>query len=66
MGNCFDLPPCFHAIHALKFQRVISPELPITLELVHDLFKSCLSFKISSQLGAHASGRIIFRAADDV
>jgi acyl-CoA synthetase (AMP-forming)/AMP-acid ligase II len=64
--RCFDLPPLFCAIHALKFQRVISPELPITLELVHDPFKSCLSFKISSQLGAHASGRIIFRAADDV
>ena len=26
----------FRAIHALKFQRVIPPELPITLELVHD------------------------------
>jgi acyl-CoA synthetase (AMP-forming)/AMP-acid ligase II len=64
--RCFDLPPLFCAIHALKFQRVISPELPITLELVHDPFKSCLSFKISSQLGAHARGRIIFRAADDV
>ena len=64
--RCFDLPPLFCAIHALKFQRVISPELPIILELVHDPFKSCLSFKISSQLGAHASGRIIFRAADDV
>jgi acyl-CoA synthetase (AMP-forming)/AMP-acid ligase II/3-hydroxymyristoyl/3-hydroxydecanoyl-(acyl carrier protein) dehydratase len=64
--RCFDLPPWFCAIHALKFQRVISPELPITLELVHDPLKSCLSFKISSQLGAHASGQIIFKAADDV
>ena len=62
--RCFDLPPSFRAIHALKFQRVIPPELPIALELVHDAVKSCLSFKISSHLGSHASGRIIFRATD--
>jgi acyl-CoA synthetase (AMP-forming)/AMP-acid ligase II len=62
--RCFDLPPSFRAIHALKFQRVIPPELPVALELVHDPVKSCLSFKISSHLGSHASGRIIFRAAD--
>jgi acyl-CoA synthetase (AMP-forming)/AMP-acid ligase II len=62
--RCFDLPPSFRAIHALKFQRVISPELPITLELAHDPLKSCLAFKISSHLGPHASGRIIFRAVD--
>jgi acyl-coenzyme A synthetase/AMP-(fatty) acid ligase len=62
--RCFDLPPFFRAIQALKFQRVISPKLPITLELVHDPVKSCLSFKITSHLGPHASGRIIFRAAD--
>lgn len=62
--RCFDLPPSFRAIHALKFQRMIPPELPIALELVHDPVKSCLSFKISSHLGSHASGRIIFRATD--
>ena len=62
--RCFDLPPFFRAIHALKFHRVISPKLPIILELVHDPLKSCLSFKISSHLGPHASGRIIFRAGD--
>jgi len=62
--QCFDLPPFFRAIHALKFHRVISPKLPITLELMHDPLTSCLSFNISSQLGPHASGRIIFRAGD--
>jgi acyl-CoA synthetase (AMP-forming)/AMP-acid ligase II len=62
--QCFDLPPFFRAIHALKFHRVISPKLPITLELTHDPLKSCLSFNISSHLGPHASGRIIFRAGD--
>jgi acyl-CoA synthetase (AMP-forming)/AMP-acid ligase II len=63
-SRCFDLPLSFRAIHALKFQRVIPPELPITLELVHERKKFCLSFKIDSQLGSHASGRIIFGAAD--
>ncbi len=62
--RCFDLPLSFRAIHALKFQRVIPPELPITFELVHERKKFCLSFKINSQLGLHASGRIIFGAAD--
>ena len=62
--RCFDLPLSFRAIHALKFQRVIPPELPITLELVHERKKFCLSFKLHSQLGLHASGRIIFGAAD--
>jgi acyl-coenzyme A synthetase/AMP-(fatty) acid ligase len=60
----FELPPAFRGIQALKFQRVISPDIPIRLELVHEPAKSCLSFKISSSLGSHASGRILFGAAD--
>jgi acyl-CoA synthetase (AMP-forming)/AMP-acid ligase II/3-hydroxymyristoyl/3-hydroxydecanoyl-(acyl carrier protein) dehydratase len=62
--KCFDLPPIFRGIHALKFQRVIPPETPITLELLHDPGKSSLAFKITSEVGAHASGRILFGAAD--
>jgi acyl-coenzyme A synthetase/AMP-(fatty) acid ligase len=62
--QCFDLPPIFRGLHALKFQRVITPETPITLELVHDPDKSSLSFKISSKYGNHASGRVLFGAAD--
>ena len=62
--QCFDLPPRFRAIHALKFQRIIPPEMPFTLELVHEPAQSSLSFKISSPLGSHASGRVIFGAAD--
>jgi acyl-coenzyme A synthetase/AMP-(fatty) acid ligase len=60
----FDLPPSFRGIHALKFQRVISPDFPIKLELVHEPAKCSLSFKISSSSGLHASGRILFGAAD--
>jgi hypothetical protein len=62
--RCFDLPPVFRAVRALKFQRVIPPELPIQLELNYEPAKSCLVFKISSQVGSHASGRVLFGVAD--
>jgi acyl-CoA synthetase (AMP-forming)/AMP-acid ligase II len=61
----FNLPPCFRGIRALKFQRVIPPELPLRVELIHQPLKGSLSFKITSQLGTHATGRVIFGAADD-
>jgi hypothetical protein len=60
----FDLPPIFRGIHALKFQRVIFPDTPVKLELVHEPATSCLFFKISSSSGPHASGRIFFGATD--
>ena len=62
--QCFDLPPVFLGIHALKFQRIITPEKPFTLELVHEPAKSCLSFKITSRAGTHTSGRVMFGTAD--
>jgi acyl-coenzyme A synthetase/AMP-(fatty) acid ligase/3-hydroxymyristoyl/3-hydroxydecanoyl-(acyl carrier protein) dehydratase len=62
--QCFDLPPVFRGIHALKFQRIITPEKPFTLELVHEPAKSCLSFKITSRIGTHSSGKVMFGASD--
>jgi 3-hydroxymyristoyl/3-hydroxydecanoyl-(acyl carrier protein) dehydratase len=62
--ECFDLPPIFRAIHGLKFHRVIPPETPFMLELVYHPDKLSLSFKINSHLGTHASGRVLFGAAD--
>ena len=62
--ECFDLPPIFRAIHGLKFHRVILPETPFVLELDHRPDKSTLAFKITSCLGTHASGRVLFGAAD--
>jgi 3-hydroxymyristoyl/3-hydroxydecanoyl-(acyl carrier protein) dehydratase len=62
--QCFDLPPVFLGIHALKFQRIIAPEKPFTLELVHEPAKSCLSFKITSRAGTHSSGKVMFGASD--
>jgi 3-hydroxymyristoyl/3-hydroxydecanoyl-(acyl carrier protein) dehydratase len=61
----FDLPPSFRGIHALKFLRVIPPELPVRVELIHEPPKRTLSFKITSHTGTHASGRILFGARDD-
>ena len=61
----FNLPPSFRGVHALKFQRVIPPELPVRVELIHEPAKSALSFKITSDTGTHASGRIIFGAKGD-
>jgi acyl-coenzyme A synthetase/AMP-(fatty) acid ligase/3-hydroxymyristoyl/3-hydroxydecanoyl-(acyl carrier protein) dehydratase len=60
--RCFDLPPVFRSLQGLKFFRVIPPELPVMLELVHEAAKSSLAFKITSRLGAHAKGRVIFGA----
>jgi acyl-CoA synthetase (AMP-forming)/AMP-acid ligase II len=62
--QCFDLPLVFRGIHALKFQRIIAPEKPFTLELVHEPGKSSLSFKITSRVGTHTSGRLLFGAVD--
>ena len=62
----FDLPPRFHAVNALKFQRVIGPDHPITLELIHDVQKGSLNFRYFSAAGQHASGRILFVADDHV
>jgi 3-hydroxymyristoyl/3-hydroxydecanoyl-(acyl carrier protein) dehydratase len=62
--ECFDLPPIFRAVHGLKFHRVIPPETPFILELGHRREKSSLSFKITSRLGTHASGRVLFGATD--
>jgi len=62
--RCFDLPSVFRGIHALKFQRIIAPEKPFILELVHEAGKSSLSFKITSRVGTHTSGRLLFGASD--
>lgn len=60
----FDLPPQFRGMQALKFQRIITPETPVTLELSFERAKAALAFKITSLAGAHANGRILFSAGD--
>lgn len=61
----FDLPPSFRGVHALKFQGVIPPDWPVRVELIHEPAKCTLSFKITSHIGTHARGRVIFGADDD-
>lgn len=62
--ECFDPPPLFRGIHALKFQHVIRPDAVFWLELQHDAAKGSVAFKYFSTAGTHASGRLMFGAAD--
>lgn len=55
----FNLPKHFRAIHSLKFQHVIRPDSPVSLELNYDLQKGCLNFRFFST-EQHSSGRILF------
>ena len=63
--RCFDLPLQFRAMQGLKFQRLIAPETPLRLELIYNSPKATLAFKLSTALGTHASGRLLFGDADD-
>jgi acyl-coenzyme A synthetase/AMP-(fatty) acid ligase len=56
----FPLPPVFSAVHALKFQQIIPPGSSIMLELQHEPSKGALHFRLYSEAGQHASGRIVF------
>jgi len=59
----FHLPARFHALQALKFQRVVTPGTTLTLELENDTQKNALAFRLHSAGGQHASGRILFGEA---
>ncbi|MCP3140985.1 AMP-binding protein [Pyxidicoccus xibeiensis] len=56
----FPLPPDFLRMEAVKFQRVIVPDTRLTLELTWAEAKGSLHFKLTSDAGVHASGRILF------
>lgn len=60
----FDLPPVFKTVHTLKFQKIITPDSTVTLELQHEPSKAALHFRLYSASGQHASGRIVFAHAD--
>jgi AMP-binding enzyme/ApeI dehydratase/AMP-binding enzyme C-terminal domain len=63
--RCFALPPQFRAIQMLKFRRLITPNRPFKLDLIYQPASTTLSFKISTALGTHASGRLLFGGGDD-
>lgn len=56
----FALPKEFRAIHALKFQHIISADMAVKLELIYEPLKASLSFRYFSADRQHASGRILF------
>jgi acyl-CoA synthetase (AMP-forming)/AMP-acid ligase II/3-hydroxymyristoyl/3-hydroxydecanoyl-(acyl carrier protein) dehydratase len=62
----FVLAPAFRGMHALKFQQMIRPGVPVQLELVHDAARHTLHFRYFSDAGAHASGRILFSPDADL
>lgn len=61
----FALPPHFRGVAALKFQHVIQPGDTVQLELLHDAAKGTLNFRYQSSDRQHASGRVLFDAADN-
>ncbi len=63
--RCFTLPPQFRAIQMLKFRRLLMPDTPFRLVLKHQSASATLSFKISTGLGTHSSGRLLFGGGDD-
>jgi acyl-CoA synthetase (AMP-forming)/AMP-acid ligase II len=56
----FAVAPGFRAIHALKFQQVVRPDVPFKLELRYDGASCTLHFRYFSDAGQHAGGRILF------
>jgi acyl-coenzyme A synthetase/AMP-(fatty) acid ligase/3-hydroxymyristoyl/3-hydroxydecanoyl-(acyl carrier protein) dehydratase len=55
----FALPPDFLRLENVKFQQVIPPGTRLTLELTWAAEPGRLGFKLTSDAGAHASGRIV-------
>lgn len=49
----------FSGMEVLKFQQLIKPEHPVQLDLRFDADKGKLYFSYHSELGQHASGRIL-------
>ncbi|MDK2124924.1 acyl-CoA synthetase family protein [Parachitinimonas caeni] len=56
----FPLPGSFLGMEAIKFQQVIPPGTKVTLELAFKPDRGMLTFKLQSDQGSHASGRILF------
>jgi acyl-CoA synthetase (AMP-forming)/AMP-acid ligase II/3-hydroxymyristoyl/3-hydroxydecanoyl-(acyl carrier protein) dehydratase len=59
----FDLPPQFLRMEAVKFQQVILPGASIDMALAFEQDLGRLRFALTSERGAHASGRIVFGPA---
>lgn len=60
----FALPPRFRGMQNLKFQHVIRPDTPFSLELVHEPAKGRLAFTYFSADVIHAKGQLLFGDTD--
>jgi 3-hydroxymyristoyl/3-hydroxydecanoyl-(acyl carrier protein) dehydratase len=54
------LKPAFAAIEALKFHRIIEPQIPLKLVLEYVETTGKLHFSYASEFGMHSQGRILF------
>lgn len=50
----------FKSMRALKFKKIIRPDLEVTLSLSYDPLKNRLSFVYSSKLGEHSQGQLSY------
>lgn len=58
----FTIAGAFLRLEAVKFQRVIQPGRPVRLELDWRAEKQSLAFRLASDVGQHASGRVVFES----
>ncbi|WP_141289672.1 ApeI family dehydratase [Ideonella azotifigens] len=56
----FGLPGALRALEALKFQQVIRPGQALQMQLTMQAAQGKLVFKLESDSGPHASGRVLF------
>lgn len=56
----FAVPPVFLRMESIKFQQVIQPGASVMLMLELNAERGCLGFKLTSEAGTHAGGRICF------
>ncbi len=62
--SSFAIPALFRRADVLKFQALIRPDTALRLHLDWRASDATLSFRYDSALGSHASGRLLFKAAE--
>ncbi len=62
--DCFELAAPVRSLEILKFQHPVLPGTRLHLELQLRPATEVVTFRITSSVGAHASGRVLFKAFD--
>ena len=60
----FSFSDNFIRLEAIKFQRVLKPQLKVTLKLSWNISKKKLTFSYSDNETTYSSGRIVFDDSD--